>query len=302
MKKNIQGFLLGAVLLLPLHSYAASFNCAKAKTWSEKTVCNTQQLSRLDELLAASFQKALDGTRDKAALKAEEGEWLTTERNACADVDCLKEAYTSRLAVLNNKIANAEEAPATESDTSTGWYKAIAQPNLTVRNSADVTGKKLGNVPYGGKVKVLARTDKTDSIGGRDGTWVKIEWQGKTAYTFDAFLEKLTASESKAPSKAPSKASSSEASSKTLRTLEGKITAYECGDNCYLTITDKQGVEHSGLCSAPLCDAWNEAVEMPDKFMNKKVKASVGTGTQYDGSGTTAMGEMDAFEAITLLK
>ncbi|WP_051543447.1 SH3 domain-containing protein [Thiothrix lacustris] len=288
MKKNIQGFLLGAVLLLPLHSYAASFNCAKAKTWSEKTVCNTKQLSHLDELLAASFQKALDGTRDKAALKAEEGEWLTTERNACTDVDCLKEAYTSRLAVLNNKIANAEEAPATESDTSTGWYKAIAQPNLTVRNSADVTGKKLGNVPYGGKVKVLARTDKTDSIGGRDGTWVKIEWQGKTAYTFDAFLEKLAASESKA--KAAGK------------TLEGTITAYECGDNCYLTITDKQGVEHSGLCSAPLCDAWNEVAEMPAKFKNKKVKASVGTGTQYDGSGTTAMGEMDAFEAITLLK
>jgi hypothetical protein len=122
---------------------------------------------------------------------------------------------------------------------------------------------------------------------------VKIEWQGKTAYTFDAFLEKLAAGES-------NNADKPKTSTKTT-TLEGVITSYECGDNCYLTITDKQGTEHSGLCTAPLCAAWNEAAEMPANFQNKRVKASVGTGTQQDGSGNV-MGEMDAFEVITLLK
>lgn len=100
MKKNTQGFLLIAALLLPLHSYAASFNCAKAKTWSEKTVCNTKQLSNLDDLLAISFKKALASNADKAALKAAQSAWLTDEREMCADVDCLKAAYTSRLTVL----------------------------------------------------------------------------------------------------------------------------------------------------------------------------------------------------------
>ncbi|OQX02293.1 MAG: hypothetical protein BWK73_43245 [Thiothrix lacustris] len=297
MKKNTQGFLLIAALLLPLHSYAASFNCTKAKTWSEQTVCNTKQLSNLDDLLAVSFKKALASHADKAALKAAQSAWLADEREMCADdVDCLKAAYTSRLAVLNEMIANAEESvTAPDSDTASGWYKAIAEPNLTVRNSASVTGKKLGNIPYGGKVKVLAPTDKSDSIGGRDGTWVKIEWQGKTAYTFDAFLEKLAADES-----TNTKKPSTKTSAKT-RTLEGVITSYECGDNCYLTITDKQGTEHSGLCTAPLCEAWNEMAEMPANFQNKRVKASVGTGTQQDGSGNV-MGEMDAFEVITLLK
>jgi UDP-galactopyranose mutase len=28
---------------------------------------------------------------------------------------------------------------------------------------------------------------------------------------------------------------------KTVRTIEGKISDYECGDNCYLTIIDKKG-------------------------------------------------------------
>ncbi len=29
------------------------------------------------------------------------------------------------------------------------WYKAVAEPNLVVRDAPDVSGKKLGNVPYG---------------------------------------------------------------------------------------------------------------------------------------------------------
>lgn len=292
MMKMTQGLLVVVALLLPLHSYAASFDCTKAKTWAEKTVCSTKQLSSLDELLAASFKKALANTDDKAALKTEQVAWLTAERDVCADVACLKAAYTARLAALNEMIASAEEP--TESDDEEGgdWYKAIAKPSLTVRDSAAVTGKKLGNVPYDGKVKVLALTDKTDSIGGRDGTWVKIEWQGKTAYTFNAFLEKLAVDH-----KQPDEPETDIAG----KTLVGVIASYECGDNCYLTITDKQGVPHSGLCSAPLCDAWNEVAEMPATFKNKKVKATVGTGTQYDGGGNV-MGEMDAFETLTLLK
>lgn len=292
MMKMTQGLLVVVALLLPLHGYAASFDCTKAKTWAEKTVCSTKQLSSLDELLAASFKKALASTDDKAALKTEQVAWLIAERDVCIDVACLKAAYTSRLAALNEMIANAEESTEPDSEEVVGWYKATAKPSLTVRDSAAVTGKKLGNVPYDGKVKVLALTDKTDSIGGRDGTWVKIEWQGKTAYTFDAFLEKLAVD-----NKQPDEPETDTAG----KTLVGVIASYECGDNCYLTITDKQGVPHSGLCSAPLCDAWNEVAEMPAKFKNKKVKATVGTGTQYDGGGNV-MGEMDAFETLTLLK
>lgn len=295
MKHCIRGLLLVTALVLPLHSHAASFNCAKAKTWSEKTVCNTKQLSSLDDLLAVSFKKALESTDDKAALKSAQVAWLTDERDVCEDIACLKAVYTARLAVLNEIIASAEES-VTEPDSddvSGGWYQAIAKPNLTVRKSADVTGKKLGNVPYGGKVKVLEFTDKTDSIGGRAGTWVKIEWQGKSAYAFDAFLEKLPVVDS-------DKADESH-TTKASKTLEGLITSYECGDNCYLVITDKQGEQHSGLCTATLCEPWNEVAEMPTKFQNQKVKVTVGTGTQYDGGGNV-MGEMDAFETIKLLK
>ena len=71
MKIALRLTVLTALLLLPLQStFAASFNCAKAKTWAEKTICNTKQLSNLDELLDASYKKALASTSAKSALKA----------------------------------------------------------------------------------------------------------------------------------------------------------------------------------------------------------------------------------------
>jgi hypothetical protein len=83
-------------------------------------------------------------------------------------------------------------------------------------------------------------------------------------------------------------------------TLEGTIFSYECGDNCYLTIKDSKGKEHSGLCSATACEPWNEVAAMPNSFKGKKVKVTVGEGEQVDGNGTV-MGKMDAFDDLQWL-
>jgi uncharacterized protein len=198
--------------LLPLQIHAASFNCAKAKSWAEKTVCNTGQLSSLDDLLAISFKKALESTPDKAGLKAAQLDWLRHSRDNCKDTECLQQTYTSRIAALNETIPPANEPTA---------EKPPNNENKTV---------------------------KTDG-----------------------------------------------------RILEGVIESYDCGDNCYLTITDAQGEDHAGLCTAPLCQDWNANTEMPASFKNRKVKVTIGTGKQIDASGNV-MGEMDSFDDITLLK
>lgn len=83
--------------------------------------------------------------------------------------------------------------------------------------------------------------------------------------------------------------------------IEGLISEYECGDNCYLTIKDAEGKEHIGLCAAPLCRKWNESAEMPIEFKGRKVRITVGKGLQYDGEGNIA-GETDSFEKIDRLK
>lgn len=88
------------------------------------------------------------------------------------------------------------------------------------------------------------------------------------------------------------------------KTLVGTISEFECGDNCYLTITDKKGQEHNALChDDSICEKLMTAQE--DKklggYKGKKVKVTVGTGNQVDGNGTV-MGTMDAFIKIQLLK
>jgi hypothetical protein len=79
--------------------------------------------------------------------------------------------------------------------------------------------------------------------------------------------------------------------------LRGKISSYECGDNCYLTITDEFGATHTGLCVADACRSWNQAAHMPRRYIGRSVVARVGMGTQLDGSGA-AVGRMMAFRAL----
>ena len=88
---------------------------------------------------------------------------------------------------------------------------------------------------------------------------------------------------------------------KTAKIIEGTISDYECGDNCYLTITDKTGKQHIGLCTAhPLCTQWNRDVTMPASYKGKSVRVTVGKGTLLTGSGGV-VGTMDAFTRIQLL-
>jgi hypothetical protein len=83
--------------------------------------------------------------------------------------------------------------------------------------------------------------------------------------------------------------------------VEGSILVYECGANCYLTVVSKDSRYHSGLCAAPICQAWNEKTEMPIKFKGRKVRITLGKGLQYDSTGNV-MCKMGAFNKIEFLK
>ena len=84
------------------------------------------------------------------------------------------------------------------------------------------------------------------------------------------------------------------------KTIDGTISDYSCGDNCYLTITDNKGKEHVGLCSSPVCTRWNADTAMPDSYRGKRVTVTVGKGRLFTGDGRAA-GTMDAFIKIRIL-
>lgn len=68
------------------------------------------------------------------------------------------------------------------------WYKSVAEPSLSVRNSPSVSGQRLDSIPTNGKIRIINWTGKKDFIGGREGEWVKVEWKSSTGYVFDAHL------------------------------------------------------------------------------------------------------------------
>lgn len=75
---------------------AASFDCQKASTLVEKTICNSADLSQLDTQLAESYRIVA------ADQKTRQREWLR-ERNQCgADSNCLKAKYKERIVELKD--------------------------------------------------------------------------------------------------------------------------------------------------------------------------------------------------------
>ncbi len=105
-------FLSTAIFLLSLsvQTYAASFDCAKATSVTEKLICSDESISKLDEQLASAYKQGLDAEKDKDAFKKMQIEWLKQQR-ACKDAECLSKTYQARIAELNNSsIADAQAA------------------------------------------------------------------------------------------------------------------------------------------------------------------------------------------------
>ena len=80
--------------------------------------------------------------------------------------------------------------------------------------------------------------------------------------------------------------------------VDGRIKSFECGDNCYLTIVTKSGKELNALCAAKACEPWNAETEIPRDLIGRKVRVTLDTGVQLDGSGN----EMGSYPAFTVVK
>lgn len=93
---NILGFSL-----LSTYANSASFDCNKASTWVEKTICKSSQLSKLDEAMAKKYKNDLINESDDEDSKDwviyEQRTWLKFQRNTCKEKECLIREYKERI-------------------------------------------------------------------------------------------------------------------------------------------------------------------------------------------------------------
>lgn len=77
----------------------ASFDCAKATTAVEISVCADDELSRLDDEMNRVYLDARVASPRSEALRINQLQWVS-RRNACASQDCVRDAYQERIATL----------------------------------------------------------------------------------------------------------------------------------------------------------------------------------------------------------
>jgi len=95
--------VVGAAALPAQAQRGPSFNCRKARTWVEKTICRDRVLSDKDRRMASAYNSLLEQSRegggpdtDLSGFQAEQRAWLR-ERNRCRTRACINAAYDKRI-------------------------------------------------------------------------------------------------------------------------------------------------------------------------------------------------------------
>ena len=96
--------------LLSTQATAASFDCKKAATWVEKTVCANPELSKLDEELAKAYHEALtnlspEGQRETKQYQKQWLKRMSKKISSLSDAEnknSLKYAYEERITQLQH--------------------------------------------------------------------------------------------------------------------------------------------------------------------------------------------------------
>ena len=79
---------------------AASFDCKKATTYTEKTICQNPILSTLDEEMVSVFNQVILNKQDAKSIEKQQLQWLQNTRNVCQTHECLEKVYRERIKEL----------------------------------------------------------------------------------------------------------------------------------------------------------------------------------------------------------
>jgi len=93
--------LLGLILLVSQHSFAASFDCGKASTKVERMICMNPKLGESDQDLNDQYTRLILASEPLkvAAIKTAQRQWLK-ERGKCSDQICVQKVYQKRVREL----------------------------------------------------------------------------------------------------------------------------------------------------------------------------------------------------------
>lgn len=129
-----------------------SYDCRRASIAATRTICGSEELSRLDRVMADAFVAALSAGGDTRVLHAAQTAWLV-KRNACgANFSCLQQAMTLRTAELQGgRIFGTDTGFATNPAGSDRGFPSATVPAADVQRdtSSDEALLRLMHPPAG---------------------------------------------------------------------------------------------------------------------------------------------------------
>lgn len=169
--------ILLTLLAIPFASNAASFDCAKAKSLVEITICNDDELSLMDDELGQIYRSAKAVAPDKKAFQqTSQAAWQRRERD-CRSRSCIVNWYIERksslLAVIRSSGASNSiclsyfsnqniltgrlerktypgrpnfESVSKGDEPETGYYLILDRPVCTYGSQEDAMSSRLTNV------------------------------------------------------------------------------------------------------------------------------------------------------------
>lgn len=101
MRHVLYAVIVGILMFGAREAAAASFDCKKAASTVEHSVCDDPELNSLDSQLQGAYLGALDRSNHPDKIKEQQRAWLK-QRDSCADPGCLSSAYTNQIQLLSS--------------------------------------------------------------------------------------------------------------------------------------------------------------------------------------------------------
>ena len=103
---------LAADIAMPAANAEASFDCRKAGTTTEKTICSDAALTAHDRSLASLYHKLRTqlSVAERDRLQREQRTWLKESRDRCGDAACIGQSYRARTVALRTALQSSPNA------------------------------------------------------------------------------------------------------------------------------------------------------------------------------------------------
>lgn len=142
--RNIATIILLTFFPAICQSYVPNIDCSTTENYVERTICDSENVSRLDSQLQEAYSIASKQNKSTDSLERNQDSWISQIRNQCKDEACLITVYSQRIEELKSKVTSHTEPATVVNAQSAANPSEIAVPSANT--AAAINPKALPDV------------------------------------------------------------------------------------------------------------------------------------------------------------